>query len=184
LCHFLHWFQNCFYVYSQHQYSGHKTYPCSNAPETRPHVGVGGDWSPTPQARNLTCGGGTGPPDGHLIACRYRILVPPPKKKLLTPTYGLDQFKKVSLYTLMPSGKIACRTGHPSRNICIHRDRRESMWFIIYNNLHNLLFTIWRVLQVLQRQYSHFVGKKWHPRESCVCFRRIRAKIGSSENSQ
>jgi len=52
----------------------------------RPPTKAWGDWSP--QARNLTCGGLV-PPDRHLIACRYRQLVPPPqKKKLLTHTYG------------------------------------------------------------------------------------------------
>jgi len=40
--------------------------------------GLGGGLVP-PQAKNLTCGGGTGPPRPTLIACRYRQLVPPPK---------------------------------------------------------------------------------------------------------
>jgi len=57
-----------------------------------PHVGVGGGgtggaWSPPGQEFNGGGGGLVPPPDWHLIACRYRQLVPPPKK-LLTPTYG------------------------------------------------------------------------------------------------
>jgi len=39
------------------------------------HTWAWWDWSP--QAKNLTCGGGTGPPDRDLIAFRYRQLVPP-----------------------------------------------------------------------------------------------------------
>jgi len=55
-----------------------------------PHVGVGGgDWSP--QARNLTCGGLV-PPDRHLIACRYRQLVPPPKKSRMVGSPLTDGF--------------------------------------------------------------------------------------------
>jgi len=54
----------------------------------------GGDWSP---------------PNRHLIACRYRQLVPP--KKLLTPTYG-----HIMTYAVEDRVKIASRicTGHLS----------------------------------------------------------------------
>jgi len=63
---------------------------------TRGRGGGAGGTGP-PKARNLTCVGGLVSPDQDLIACRYRQMVPPPQKKLLTPTYGRKFCKMLTL---------------------------------------------------------------------------------------